>query len=319
MVAWVEFGLATAASRRHPSRQASRPDPAPHERYLWDAGFHWGEWCEPGVDMGEVFTGQADQGHVATAYLARSLGRLATIAAVLGRDGDADHYGSLATEVRLAWQAEFVSADGQVTPRTQANLTRALAFSLIDDHVRAGVVADLVALIHEADDHVGTGFLTTPFLLPTLADRGHLDLAYRLLLQETSPSWLAMIATGATTIWENWEGVDSGGMGSFNHYSKGAVISFLHRFVAGVRPIEGEPAYRRFEIRPQPGGGLTSAEATLDSPYGTIRSTWSLDEGLFSLGVTVPPGTRANVVLPDGVGAAAGPGEHRYEVCIPGA
>ena len=87
---------------------------------------------------------------------------------------------------------------------------------------------------------------------------------------------------------------------SLNHYSKGAVISFLHTRVAGIRLLDGYPGYRRFAIAPLPGGGLTRAEATLDTPYGRIGSRWRRDGGRIELDVQVPPGTRALVTLPDG-------------------
>ena len=106
-----------------------------------------------------------------------------------------------------------------------------------------------------------------------LADTGHLDVAYELLLQDTEPSWLVMIDRGATTVWERWNGVDADGVPheSLNHYSKGAVVSFLHRYAAGHRAARRRPAYRRFRVRPRPGGGLTSAEAAHESPYGRIE------------------------------------------------
>lgn len=314
MEAWVSFALDAAATGRHPSRETARPVALPHEEYLWDAGFHWGEWTEPGADMMGVLTGEIEQGHVATAYLSRSLSILADIAERIGRVEVVDRYRTLAAATRDAWRAEYV-VDGRVTPSTQANLTRALAFGLVDDGAeRAVTLADLVTRIEEADHHVGTGFLTTPFLLPTLADQGRPDLAYALLMQTTAPSWLAMVEAGATTIWENWDGLGDDGGGSLNHYSKGAVVTFLHRYVAGIRPIADEPAYRRFEIRPVPGGGLTAAEATFDSPYGTIRSSWTIDGDRFDLSVTVPPGTRALLTLPDGTTDEVGPGDHERSI-----
>lgn len=311
MQAWVDFGLRRAAKHRHASRAAARPDPAPHERFLWDIGFHWGEWCEPGMDPDPIWTGEADLADVATAYLHRSLATLAEVAGILGHDTDADRYAELAAEVRAAWQTEFVAHDGTVTPATQANLVRALAFDLVEERHRAQVTAQLVGLVRDAGTRVGTGFLATPFLLPVLADAGQLDVAYELLLQTSPPSWLAMIEAGATTIWESWEGVDAtDGVGSLNHYSKGAVITFLHEHVAGLRPIPGEPAYRRFEVRPRPGGGLTSAEARLDTPYGPIASSWHIQDGRFTLDVEVAAGTEADVTMPDGASHQLGPGSH---------
>ena len=70
-----------------------------------------------------------------------------------------------------------------------------------------------------------------------------------------APSWLTMIDRGATTVWERWEGIDEDGVPheSLNHYSKGAVVSFLHRYVAGLQRTS--PTWRTFRVEPRPGGG----------------------------------------------------------------
>ncbi|MGY1846485.1 family 78 glycoside hydrolase catalytic domain [Blastococcus sp. SYSU DS1021] len=314
MVRWLDRTERLAREGRHPSRVERNPDPAPHERHLWDTGFHWGEWLEPGENLG---TGNdefrtADKGHVATAYFAYSARLAARIAEVLGRHDDAARYAELSELARQAWQAEYVDAEGRLTPDTQATHVRALAFDLVPAELRPAVAERLVELIRKADTHLGTGFLATPYLLPVLADAGHVDVAYELLLQDTEPSWLTMIDRGGTTVWESWGGVDDDGVphDSLNHYSKGAVVSFLHRYTAGLQLID--PAYRRFSVRPRPGGGLTSAEAAHESPYGRIESAWRIDGGAFDLRVVVPAGTEAEVVLPDGTTTTAGPGEHRF-------
>jgi alpha-L-rhamnosidase len=178
-----------------------------------------------------------------------------------------------------------------------------------------------VELIRAAGTHVGTGFLATPFLLPVLAETGHLDVAYELLFQRTPPSWLAMIDRGATTVWESWEGVDADGEAhdSLNHYCKGAVVSFLHRSVAGIQQLDGEPGYRRFRVAPaRPGGGLTWAQAVHDSPYGRVGSSWRRHGDRFELTVTVPPGTEAEVVLPGNRSVERqGPGTATYASRLP--
>jgi alpha-L-rhamnosidase len=314
MVRWLDRTQRMAAAGRHPSRTGPV---RPHERYLWDTGFHWGEWLEPGDDMSgsfEEFAGR-DKSDVATAYYARSAELMSRIAAVLGRGSDAARYADLAESVRAAWQAEFVGADGDVHPATQAAIVRALTFGLLPDHLRERAAAQLVQLIRHAGTHLGTGFLATPDLLPALADTGHADIAYELLFQDTPPSWLSMVGKGATTVWERWLGIDDDGMPheSLNHYSKGAVISFLHRYTAGIR-IGGEPAYRAFRIQPVPGSRLTSAAAAHESPYGRIESSWRADRGLLYLDVTVPPGTTAEVILPGRPACRTGPGLHSF-VC----
>jgi alpha-L-rhamnosidase len=317
MVAWLERSERIARDHRHPDRVARRPVPAAHERYLVDTGFHWGEWLVPGEEITDFPAWvAADKGDVATAYFAHSARLMARIAEVTGRPEDAARYAELSEQVRAAWRAEYVDAEGRLTPDTQANHVRALAFDLVPDALRPAVADRLVELIRKADTHLGTGFLATPFLLPVLADTGRRDVAYELLLQDSEPSWLVMVDRGATTVWERWNGVSADGVPyeSLNHYSKGAVISFLHRYTAGIELLE--PAYRRFRIRPCPGGGLTHAEAAHESPYGRIESAWRLDDGGFTLRVVVPAGTEAEVVLPDHSTHTAAPGKHTYTCTV---
>jgi hypothetical protein len=271
MVRWLDRTQRLASAGRHPARTGA---PLPHERYLWDTGFHWGEWLEPGDDMSgpfEEFAGR-DKSDVATAYYARSAQLMSRIAA------------------------------------------RALTFGLLPGELRERVAARIARLVRDAGTHLGTGFLATPDLLPALAEAGYADLAYGLLLQDTPPSWLAMTGKGGTTVWESWRGIDDDGVPheSLNHYSKGAVISFLHRYTAGIR-LGDEPAYRAFRVQPVPGGGLTSAAAAHESPYGRIESSWTVERGLLSLDVTVPPGTTAEVILPGRPARRAGPGRHSFQ------
>jgi alpha-L-rhamnosidase len=309
MVRWIDYAATAARTGRAPDRVAARPEPEPHEAYLWDTGFHWGEWLEPG-ESGWV----PDQGHVATAFLHHSAALVARVGRLLGHDREADRFAELSRHARDAWRTEYVGPDGALVPDTQANHVRALAFGLVDGELRDQVAARLVALIRAADTHLGTGFLATPYLLPVLADTGHLDVAYELLLRDTPPSWLTMVARGATTVWEDWDGISADGTpkASLNHYSKGAVISFLHTRVAGVQLLDDGPGYRRFRIAPQPGGGLTWAEAIHDSPYGRIESSWRIVDHELLLTATVPAGTTAEIVLPDGSGAHQAPGTERY-------
>jgi alpha-L-rhamnosidase len=308
IVRWLDYAAEMARTQRFHARSTARPEPLPHEHILWDTGFHWGEWLEPGAP--DVPPWADDPGPVATAFLSRSAELASRIAGLLGNDTDEVRFGELAAGARDAWSREFIADDGSLTPSTQATYVRALAFGLVPEEFRAEIADHLVRMIRDAGMHLGTGFLATPYLLQVLADTGHLDVAYDVLLQRTPPSWLAMVDAGATTMWEAWDGMLETGVpkASLNHYSKGAVIEFLHGYVAGIELLDEYPGYQRFRIRPRPGGGITWAEGVHDSPYGRIESSWRVDGGELALTVTIPPGTHAEVVLPDGTVASAEPG-----------
>ncbi|RIK09121.1 MAG: alpha-L-rhamnosidase [Acidobacteria bacterium] len=314
MKRWVDFAAASAAGGRHRSRIERSAEPLEHERYLWDTGWHFGEWLEPGVDMDQVFPtlAIADHGPVATAYLSRSAGQLARIAELLGDGEAAQRYAKLSANARDAWRTEFIDADGRVTPATQANLVRALAFGLLPEASRDQAAEDLVVLIREAGNHLGTGFLSTVFLLPVLADHGHLDVAYDLLYQDTEPSWMYMIDTGGTTIWEDWDGVKPDGTvsHSLNHYGKGSVISFLHGYIGGLQLIG--PGWRRFRVAPKPHDSLDWAETYHTCPFGTINARWESQGGAVSVEVDVPGGTVAEVIMPSGEVHMIEAGKHKF-------
>ena len=319
MCRWVDFASGRAASGRHPSRQERSAEPLPHEQYLWDTGWHYGEWLEPGMPMANAIEHLRDEDHgpVATAYLYRSANELAQMGQLIGRHDDAARYAELASQVLRAWRIEFIDDDGNITRRTQATLTRALAFGLVPDELRARTAAQLADLVAEADMHLGTGFLATPFLLPVLADHGHVDIAYALLFQTTEPSWLAMTER-SSTIWEDWNGLRADGTPrhSLNHYSKGAVISFLHRYVAGLQCTE--PGYARVRVAPRPGGGITAARTFHDAPHGRVEVSWRVVDGVGTIDVTLPAGTHGELGLPDGTLELLEPGTSQWTWVHPG-
>jgi alpha-L-rhamnosidase len=162
------------------------------------------------------------------------------------------------------------------------------------------MVNKLVADIESRGWHLSTGFLGTPFLLFTLADHGRADVAYRLLLNETYPSWGYMLSKGATTWWERWNG-DTGdpGMNSYNHYAFGSVMAWVYRSVAGIDTNLEGAGYREIVVHPVLDPRVTHARGEYDSVYGRIVSDWNAKPGeSFSINLTIPANTHAKVYLP---------------------
>jgi alpha-L-rhamnosidase len=193
---------------------------------------------------------------------------------------------------------------------TQTSYVLALHFDLLPDDLRTQAANELIADIERRDGHLSTGFVGSPYLPHVMSDNGKLDAAYELLYQKSWPSWLYAVTQGATTIWERWDGYteDNGfqdpGMNSFNHYAYGAIGTWLYTKVAGINFDPEQAGYKHSIIRPQPGGGLTYATGTLDTQYGELKSSWTYENEVFKLDVTIPPNTTATVYLPDVEGSA---------------
>lgn len=243
---------------------------------------------------------------IATAYYAYSTKLLAEMAKAIGKDQDAQKYQNLANEIKAAFNKAFVNEDGKVKGDTQTAYVLALYMDLLPAEKQKAASDRLVQLIESRDWHLSTGFLGTRDLLPVLTKSGHLDVAYRLLNNDTYPSWGYQIKNGATTMWEHWGSLRPDGtfsdpsMNSFNHYAYGAVGNWMYQNIAGLKPDGAKPGFKHFFIEPQPGGGLTSAKADYDSVYGKIVSEWEIKGDVFNLHVKIPVNTTATVSIPAG-------------------
>jgi len=259
-------------------------------------GNNYGDWLSIKADTPKDL--------LATAYWAYDAELMARMAKVIGRSSEAFYYEKLFQHIREAFQREFVLPDGRMKGETQTGYLLALAMDLIPEDLRLRSAEHLVENIKQKDWHLSTGFVGAGYLLPVLSQLGHSGVAYRLLLNETFPSWGYSIKQGATTIWERWDGwteekgFQDPGMNSFNHYAFGSVGEWLFRFVAGIDLDAEVPAYKRFKIQPHVGGGLEYAKAEYNSIHGKIVSGWKLEKGNLLMDITIPANTSAFVYVP---------------------
>ncbi|MGW5603842.1 family 78 glycoside hydrolase catalytic domain [Streptomyces rochei] len=283
---------------------------------LWDQGFQWGDWLDPDAAPERPSDAKADPGVVATACLVRSAEFAAEAADVLGHAEDHRRWTELAARTRTAFVANYVSPDGRIRSDCATVYALAIRFGLLDDRRRSAAGARLAEIVRESGHRVTTGFIGTPYVTWALTQTGHVEDAYRLLLQTECPSWLYPVTMGATTIWERWDSmlpdgtVNSGEMTSFNHYALGAVADWLYQAVAGIRPAE--PGYARIRLEPVPGPGLEWARASLETAGGTIECGWERHGDRIHVRAVVPDGMHADVVLRDGSQHVVGGGIHTF-------
>ena len=284
---------------------------------LWDQGFQFGDWLDPDAPPEAAADAKADKAVVATACLIRSARFAAETARLIGETEGAERWQALADRTLAAFTAEYVGEDGIIRSDCATVYSLAIAFDLLEPALREKAAQRLAEVVREAGYKVSTGFAGTPFVTWALSETGHVEDAYRLLLEEGCPSWLYPVSMGATTIWERWDSmlpdgsINPGEMTSFNHYALGAVADWVYQVVLGIRAAE--PGYRRIRIQPTPGPGIDWAKGAYDSVAGRIEVSWEQTaDGLRGKAV-IPEGTEAEIVLPDGTERTVGPGTHALE------
>ena len=281
-----------------------------YARWISNYGQSYGEWAEPAdVNAFGVSDFVAPHPEETTAYIAVLMDIMAEIAGILAQPEEKARYLSYAEKVRLGYRKLTQTKKFSLDTDRQAKLVRPLYFGLLDETQTAYAKKRLLTALEHYGWRLGTGFLSTPLILYVLADMD-IEYAYRLLENEALPGWLSMPKAGANTVWEAWEGPNStgGGIGSLNHYSKGAVVEWLFGEMCGVR-VDGE---NRFVIAPKPGGSFTFAKAEYRSVYGTVKSGWTKTETGYRYEIEIPANCTARILLPDGTAETVSKGTYTF-------
>lgn len=253
------------------------------------------------------------------AYVALLLSKMCS---AVGEDDIAGRYALVYDQYKRAWQEAYINEDGTMDCWLQSAYTLGLAFGLYPDELRDKGAEHLNTAVMANDYHLNTGYIATPFVLPILCEYGYADTAYRLLMQDTYPSWNDMLSRGGTTITEAWfTYYDTGGgtyriNGSLNHCALGSVGQWLYSDMAGIKRDEKAPSYKHFYIEPIVGGGITFASGSYKSMYGTIESSWHVEGDELVFNVTIPANTSATVSLPapDYRGMELASGKYEYRI-----
>ena len=265
-----------------------------YRKMISNYGQSYGEWAEP-VDVKAFAISDFICPHPeeTTAYIVYMLEYMEKIASLLGKTEDAEYYKKYADITRVGYQHLVETEKNTLDTDRQAKLVRPLYLKLLNEKQTEFAKKRLIKALDNYGWRLGTGFLSTPFILYVLADID-IEYAYRLLLNEEMPGWLFMPKTGANTIWESWEGPKAqGGVASLDHYSKGAVCEWLFDTMCGIK-VAGD---RHFIIEPKVGGNIQFAECEYDSIYGKIASKWERKGDKVKYTITIPANTTAEVIL----------------------
>ena len=279
-------------------------------RKISNYGQSYGEWAEP-ADVCAFAISDFINPHPeeTTAYLVYMLEHMVEIADLLGKKNDKDLFLNKINLLREGYQKLIETEKYSYDTDRQAKLVRPLHLGLLNEKQAEFAKKRLLSALDNYGWRLGTGFLSTPFILYVLADIG-IEYAYRLLENEQMPGWLFMPKMGANTIWESWEGTEAqGGIGSLNHYSKGAVCEWLFGEMCGIKVSENNT----YIVAPKVGGSITYASCEYNGIYGKVKSEWKRDGDKTTYIISVPSNATVKAILPDGERMLA-TGEHSFTV-----
>ncbi|MDQ0726723.1 alpha-L-rhamnosidase [Microbacterium sp. W4I20] len=318
---WEAYGETDTLRDAFPSmtRHARVVQDALSDRGVWEEGFQFGDWLDPDAPPEDAAAAKADPGVVASACAYRTARIVAETSAILGYASEAEEFTQLAARIKTAFNTVYVDGD-RIVSDCPTVYSLAIVFGLLDEEQVDWAGRRLSELVVASGHHISTGFAGTPFIMDALSSTGHVETAYRLLLQKECPSWLYPVTQGATTIWERWDSmlpdgsINPGGMTSFNHYALGAVADWMHRVLGGLAPLE--PGYRRILIAPITGDQIEWAKTSLKTPHGVATVQWERRDREIAVTVTLPFGTTGTFRVPGRNDVELGPGTHSLQMPI---
>jgi alpha-L-rhamnosidase len=224
-------------------------------------------------------------------------GILAKAAQLFGNKQDAEKYTALATKIRNAINSKYLNAaTGIYGNGVQTELSAPLCWGIVPDSLRSKVAANLARWVQADSNHLDVGLLGTKAILNALSENGYAGLAYTLAAQETFPSWGWWIVNGATTLYENWP-VDAKSDISLNHIMFGEIGAWFYKALGGIKPDPAKPGFKNILLQPHFVSALNHVEATHQSPYGTIVSSWKRSGKKIVYTAVIPPNCSATLTL----------------------
>lgn len=329
MQKWCDYIINKAASKK--PKHSTLPDEV--EKYLWNTGFHYGEWLIPsqnknGLDKKNMKAiMQSTSCYTAPIFGWHSIDTFAKISKTLAKKHpqnqvyleNSEKYHKIAECFKQAIQRGIIKEDGSMPTELMGAYVLPVHFDLVPEDKKTSFAKHLLDIIEKNDNCMDTGFLSTPYLLDALCKIGRMDLAYDLLWQDKCPSWLSEVDAGATTIWENCFGYDDNGNPgtlSFNHYSFGCVDDWMFRYIGGIDT--DTPGYKHLLFAPKPDGKLQYAERTFQTSQGKAACSWEIEETAsgkkFHMHIMIPCNTTATIILPDGSNEEKGSGEYTFQL-----
>jgi alpha-L-rhamnosidase len=228
---------------------------------------------------------------------------LAKAAKLLGKTSDAAYYSALAQTIKSAINTKYFDAKtGIYNKGVQTELSMPLLWEIVPEASKKLVALNLAKRVEKDDMHLDVGVLGARAILDALSNNGQAEIAYKLAVQDTYPSWGWWIKNGATTLYENWD-INAPRDISQNHMMFGDIGGWFFRGLGGINPDENKPGFKHILLRPNFVAGLDRFKAEFQAPYGLIQSSWERAGKSLHYHVKIPANSSASLTLDLPVGA----------------
>ncbi|MGV8963731.1 MAG: family 78 glycoside hydrolase catalytic domain [Candidatus Saccharimonadaceae bacterium] len=255
--------------------------------------WYLGDWLAPiGVDAGA----QSSVDLVNNCFISECLSVLHKIAITLGKPSDAQKYTDRKAKLNQIIHQTYYNSDETIyATGSQIDMSYPMLVGVVPEELYDKVKEKLIERsIDEYNNHIAVGLVGVPVLTDWVTQNKEVDFMYNMLKQPDYPGYLNMINNGATTTWEYWSGERSRVHNCYN-----GIGSWFYEAIGGIKVDEMNPGYQHFFIEPQIPEGVTWANTTKESPYGTIIVNWELKDDRQIMDITLPVGSKASVSIPE--------------------
>ncbi|MCJ7820357.1 MAG: alpha-rhamnosidase, partial [Bacteroidales bacterium] len=257
--------------------------------------WYLGDWASPeGTDQ----TAEASVDLVNNCFIAVCYETMQKIAGVLGKTNDINNYELKKIQIRKnVHQKLFDNANNIYGTGSQIDLTYPLVAGVVPDSLIQIIKENLYNEIeNNHDGHIACGLVGIPVFTEWSVNNHEADLMYSMLKKKDYPGYLYMIENGATTTWEHWNGQRSRIHNCYN-----GIAEWFYKAIGGIQFDENIPGYQHLLIEPQIPKGITWANTTKETPYGTVAVKWKSEKNIFIMDLLIPPNCTARVNIPEGV------------------
>lgn len=257
-----------------------------------------GDWCPPGVKEDAFKTPLAVTDTILTYDIAV---KSAFVYEVLGQQPQRQFALALAERVKTAFREKLLNKEtGEIKGGTQTGQAMAIYYGMLTVEEKPKALKLLIKYIADEDGHFYTGVLGGRVIYRVLAENGHVDLAYNMIVRPDYPSYGNWIKRGATTLWEGFY-PEGGRVLSLNHHFWGDISAWFYTYLAGIKINPTGRDVTNLDIAPLFPEKLRNVSAHYDTPNGKIAIKWErTNKNSFILKITAAKKLHGKILLPEG-------------------